>query len=349
MRRAFTIVELLIALAIGTFVVAALYSLFTVQLRQFVYQDIQMEMHQSIRLGMDVLTRTGRAAGMGTNGVVYGALGTGASDANTLPAIISYDGTGPGGADAITIVSMDPTLVMYTDPDSLKSCSSTSISVDPSRGGYSSKLGDFASGEYLLCYDFGSPAGTRSLMWEISGAPDAAAGTIPVTGGAAYADFIATCPDSDNLPIGMECSRADVVTFYIDADDSDGIGAGSAAHPVLMMDLDFESPDSDDIPVVDNVEDMQIEYCFRTDLACSSGSWHDTVDTYADSSTDNDPDDIYMIRFTIVVRSTREDLNRAYLGAPLSIANNSPADSNDHYFRQVLSAEVTVRNMRGLN
>ena len=55
MRRAFTLIELLIALAIGTFVVAALYGLFRVQLKQFVYQDLQMEMHQNVRLALDIL------------------------------------------------------------------------------------------------------------------------------------------------------------------------------------------------------------------------------------------------------------------------------------------------------
>lgn len=349
MRRGFTLIELLIALAIGTFVVAALYSLFTVQLRQFVYQDIQMEMHQSIRLGMDVLTRTGRAAGMGTNGLIYGALGTGGSETNTLPAVISYDGTGPNGADGITIVSMDPGLVMYTNPDDLQACSSTSIGFDPARAGYTAKLGDFVANEYLLCYDFGSPAGTRSLLWEITSVASAAGGTLTVTDGAGtYADFATTCPASDNLPIGMECSRADVVTFYIDADEDDGVGAGSAAHPVLMMDLDFQSPDGDDIPVVDNVEDLQIEYCFRGDT-CTAVDWADSVDTYSDSNDANDADDIYMIRFTIVVRSAREDLNKSYSGARVDVANNVPTAAADHYYRQVLSAEVAVRNLRGLN
>ena len=348
MRRAFTVIELLIALAIGTFVVAALYSLFSVQLRQFVYQDIQMEMHQSIRLGMDLLTRTGRAAGMGTNGLVYGALGTSGAANNTLPAIISYDGTGPGGADAITIISMDPSLVMYTDPDSLQACTATTVGFDPDRTGYAAKLADFAADEYLLCYDYGSPAGTRSLLWDIT-AVDAGTGAFTVVDGAGtYTDFADVCDPADNLPVGMECSRADVVTFYIDADGDDGIGAGSSKHPVLMMDLDFESPDEDDIPVVDNVEDMQIEYCFRGET-CSAADWTDTVDTYADADDSNDPDDLYMIRFTIVVRSSREDLNDAFSGAPLEVANNAPTATADHYYRQVLSAEVTVRNMRGLN
>jgi hypothetical protein len=275
-------------------------------------------------------------------------LGRGGDDSNTLPSLISHDGEGPGGADAVTIISMDPNLVMYTDPDVLRSCGTTLIDFDPSRPGYSGKLDDFASGEYLLCYDYGSPNGGRTLMWEIESV-DAAAGTFVVADGTGtYPDFATTCPSTDNLPVGMECSRAEITTFYIDADDSDGIGAGTSAHPVLMMDLDFESPDDDDIPVVDNIEDLQVEYCFRDDT-CTAADWTDDIDDGTDGSTANDADDVYMMRFTIVARSPRQDLNRIFAGAPLSIANNSPTATADHYYRQVLSSEVTVRNMRVLN
>ena len=45
-------IELLIAMAIALFVVAALYGLFIVQSRQFLYQDMQMEMHQNLRFGV---------------------------------------------------------------------------------------------------------------------------------------------------------------------------------------------------------------------------------------------------------------------------------------------------------
>jgi hypothetical protein len=189
-------------------------------------------------------------------------------------------------------------------------------------------------------------------MWTLSADADAATGQVTFPSGpTSYSDFATTCAVGDNMPVAMQCSRADVVTFYIDADETDGIGSGSAEHPVLMMDLDFESPDEDDVPVVDNVEDMQIEYCFRgSDCSSTTSSgWVSTVDSYSDSNDANDPDDLYMIRFTLVVRSSREDPNRLYQGARLAVGNNSPSTTGDHYYRQVLSTEVAVRNMRFLS
>ncbi len=351
MKRAFTLIELLIAIAIGTFVVGALYALFSIQLKQFIFQDLQMEMHQNVRLGLDILSRTGRTAGLGTTGRIVGALGAG-GEANALPAVISYDGTGPGGSDAITIVSQDPNLIMYADPDELRDCTDNTVAFDLERPGNADKVGEIAAQEFLLCSDLSNPQQTRSLMWVAQSAGDATTGLVTVTDGTtAYADFSSLCPVGETMPTAMQCSRADVVTFYIDADDTDGVGPGSDEHPVLMMDLDFESPDDDDVPVVDNVEDMQIEYCFfGTDCSSTdSAGWTNSVDSYSDSNTANDPDDLYMLRFTLVVRSSREDPSNAYEGAPLAVGNNSPTATTDHYYRQVLATEVSVRNMRVLS
>lgn len=351
LRRGFTLIELLIALAIGTFVVGALYALFTVQIKQFVYQDLQMEMHQNVRLGLDILSRTGRSAGLGTVGTINGALGYG-GEGLALPAVISYDGTGPGGSDAITIVSQDPNLLMFTDPDELRDCGDSTVMFDLERPGYADRVGELSANEFLLCSDLSNPTKKRSLMWLLSADGDSSTGQVTFPSGpTAYSDFASSCAVGDNMPVAMQCSRADVITFYIDADDTDGIGSGSAEHPVLMMDLDFESPDDDDVPVVDNVEDMQIEYCFR-DGDCSStasSGWTDSVDSYSDTNDGNDPDDLYMMRFTLVVRSTREDPNRLHGGARLAVGNNTPSASGDHYYRQVLATEVSVRNMRYLS
>ncbi len=354
-RRGFTLTELMIALAIGTFVVGALYSLFTVQLKQFVYQDLQMEMHQNIRLAMDILTRTGRTAGLGTTGRVSGALGYSsgsAADAATLPAVISYNNTGPNSSDAITIVSQDPNLIMFADPDSLRQCSDTTVVFDLDRPGYADKVGELVLNEYLLCSDLSNPTQKRSLLWPMASDGDASTGQVTVNDGTTnYSDFLDACPLGENMPVAMQCSRGEVVTFYIDADDSDGVGSGSSEHPVLMMDLDFESPDDDDVPVVDNVEDMQVQYCFFGGDCSSTTStgWGDTVDSYSDTDNGNDPDDLYMIRFTLVIRSGREDMNDMFPGAPLAVAGNTPSSTADHYYRQVLSSEVTVRNMRMLS
>lgn len=353
LRRGFTLVELLVAIAVGVFVVGAIYTVFTAQTKQLLYQDLQMEMHQNLRLAMDVVSRTGRMAGYGTGGQAWGPLGfQNSSGGNNLPlpAIISYDGTGPNGSDAITIVSMDPGLSMNTNFTSPESCATTTLSFDPDIFSQQAKLNQLQAGEMIMCMDYAVIGGYVSYLWEIASV-SAASGIVNVRNNSgASIDFDTNC--ASNIPMVMVCSRAMVTTFYIDADASDGVGAGSADHPVLMMDLDFESPDDDDVPLVDNIEDMQIQYCLRSAIGgtdCTvATAWTDTLDDYSDGDNGNDADDVYMIRTSFVVRSSRLDLQRLRGSARPALANNT-GGATDNYLREWLSTEVTVRNMRLMN
>lgn len=341
-RAGFSLLELMFAVAIGAFVVAAIYNLFTLQMKQFVRQDLQMEMHQNARMAVDVLTRTGRMAGFGTAGQTLGAFGASGSQNNPLPAVIAYNNVGPNGSDAITLVSMDPALVINTTSTSPVACNTTTLSFDPAVLHNASRVAQYRSGEMIMCYDYAGIGAFRSWLWPVTADGSGVTGQIAVADGTTYADFQADCPGTENLPLIMTCSRAEVATFYIDADDSDGIGPGSAEHPVLMMDLDFESPDADDVPVVDNIEDIQFAYCVETGTGtdCSlPTAWQDTL-------TDAEVDNLYMIRVSLVVRSDRQDPNRVFVGQRPALEDNPGATSTDNYYREVISTEVVVNNLR---
>jgi prepilin-type N-terminal cleavage/methylation domain-containing protein len=343
-RSAFTLIELIFAMAIGAVVVAGLYTLFSQQMKQFMYQDLNMQMHQNVRLGMDVLTRTARLAGFGTSGWANGEFGFGGNDDNSMPALLSYDGMGPNGSDAITIVSMDPALVMNSKFGATQACDTTALMFDTSTAGYAAKLAQYQAGDVILCSDYAAPGGTRSFLWQLSADGDASTGQISINA-ATQTDYSADCEAGDDLPVILTCSRAEVATFYIDASESDGVGAGSSEHPVLMMDLDFESPDDDDVPLVDDIEDMQFRYCFVDTDCTSSSSWEDNLST--DSTATNAPQNVQMIRITLVARSPRPDPSNLFGGARVDVENNTGnTGSTDHYFRQVLTSEVTVRNLR---
>ena len=162
-RGGFTLVELMIAVAIGAFVIAALYALFVGQMRQFMYQDAQMEMHQNMRLGMDIMSRTTRMAGYGTGSSTRGPFGDGGDQDASLSAVISYDGDGPGGSDAITVVSMDPSLVFNTYETAPPLCSTTSLNVVPTVNDQATKLAQLQNGEMILCVDYAGIGEFRSL------------------------------------------------------------------------------------------------------------------------------------------------------------------------------------------
>ena len=105
-RAGFTLLEMMVAIAIAAFTVAALYATFTVQSRQLIVQDLHMEMHQNLRFATEMITRSARLAGYGSSGYIYGLFGpNGASDhGSELPAVIPWNDPNSTGPDAVTLV-----------------------------------------------------------------------------------------------------------------------------------------------------------------------------------------------------------------------------------------------------
>ena len=352
-RSGFTLVELMISIAIAGVVVVGLYSLFIIQTRQFLYQDLQMEMHQNQRFAMDILTRSVRMAGFGTSGRVTGYLGSDGNVNNDLPVMTAYDGwSGGGGTDALTVVYGEPSLAMGTEVTALKTCGTTDLQFRAGMLDYGTRLGEFSAGEMMLCMDYASLAGMETYLWVLTGAPDAA-GLVPVADATSYADYVAICPSGENLSPGMYCSRAQVMTFYID-NSTATTGPGTEDNPVLMVDMDLNWPEGDDVPLVENVEDLQFEYCLVDadgDLAIDdcTGAGAVWVDTFDDA----DGDAVQMVRMHLLVRSSRTDPKDLFSNSRPSLANHSgalgtnPGGTDGYaYFRQVISTEVTVRNLR---
>lgn len=348
-QRGFTLLEMLVAIAIAGFVVAGLYGLFTIQSRQFLFQDIQMEMHQNLRFGTDVLTRSIRMAGFNTNGRITGIMGSDgtsgiSADDSPLYAIIPWDNDGSSGTDAITVVYADPSTIMDTSYSVLESCTTTSISFQPNRGTNQLKLQQFNDDDLLLCHDFAAIGNTETYLWNIDNV-DASTGVLSVPDmSRAYSDYSTICPSTENLTPVMRCGKGQVLTFYVD-DVDDGTGPGTEDHPVLMMDMNFNWPNDDDVPLVDNVEDLQFEYCLESPggvLDCNNAvQWKNdfTVGRTAD---------VWAVRIHMVVRSGRPDPSNLYTNSRPGVANHSASTSTDAYYRQVMTTEVTVRNLRVL-
>ena len=343
MRRGFSLIELMFAVAIGLFVVGALYALFNGQMKSLVYQDLQAEMHQNARMSLDILSRTLRNGGLGTSSTTVGVFGAGGDPDQPLPALTHYNNTGPNGSDALTIVTMEPALVISTWGDSPPACGTTALEFSTSVARNTARLPQYRSNDLVMCYDYAAIGGFRSWLWRVTTDGDATTGQLSVAPNSGYTDFVSDCGPTDNLPLISVCSRAEVATFYIDADDTDGMGPGSSRHPVLMMDLDFDSPSANDVPIVDNVEDLQVSWCLddgdpSTDVSCDA-SWQTTLNAAQVSL-------VYMARITVVVRSSREDLRELYPGERPTIEDNVTTGTSDHYLRTVLSTDVTVRNLR---
>ena len=345
-RRGFTMMELAVSVSISTVLVMMMYGTFTMQTQQLRQQDMRMEMHQNGRFAMEILTRSLRMAGFGSGaGFVYGALGNGGSG-NSLPAVIPSDG-GNGDTDAVSIVYMEPSLVMNTLYSTLESCSTTTITFDENYLDNRDKLMQFKAGDLLMCQDYASIGAPEAYLWVISADASTSTpfGQISVTA-ATESDYTSVCGSSENLTPVMRCSKGQMVTFYID-DEGDETGPGSAKHPVLMMDLNNNYPNNDDIPLVDNIEDLQVQYCMDdgTDtVSCNVlNKW---VNTFTPSSAITN---LWAARVSLVVRSPKDDWAETYTGQRPRVANHNAAVSTDHYFREMISGEVVVRNMRLLS
>ncbi|MBK9370492.1 MAG: hypothetical protein IPN01_30070 [Deltaproteobacteria bacterium] len=84
--------------------------------------------------------------------------------------------------------------------------------------------------------DYASQAGMETYLWVLSGDP-ASTGVVPVYDATAYSDYAGICPVGENLSPAMFCTKAQVMTFYVDNDGSAG-GPGTPEKPVLLVDMD---------------------------------------------------------------------------------------------------------------
>lgn len=346
-RRAFTLIELLLAIMISSFVVIALYGVFVTLSRQLYIQDMKMEMHQNSRFAMEILSRSIRMAGFGSaNGYVYGTFGS-SGDGSKLPAVIAYDADGNNGQDAITVVYMEPSLVMDSDRGTLETCDTDSIYFNPQWdvSDHFVKIQQYKEGDLLMCQDYAAIGNVESYLWPITAdaASETTFGTISIDDSvASLSDYSDVCSSGENLSPVMRCSKGQVITFYID-DDDDGVGPGSEDNPVLMMDLNFDYPDNEDIPLVDNIEDLQFEYCM--DDGTDTTDCHDRPN-FDDDFASADIENLWTVTITLIARSYREDPSYLHTSTRPKIANHAQASSSDNYFREVAATDVTVRNLR---
>jgi prepilin-type N-terminal cleavage/methylation domain-containing protein len=102
-EKGFTLVELLVAMAISGIVVAAVYTAFVTQQKSYTVQDQVAETQQNARVGLDLIAREVRMAGYGQPAWSMNADtdGDGADEAVTDPVTVVDGG---GSPDRITVI-----------------------------------------------------------------------------------------------------------------------------------------------------------------------------------------------------------------------------------------------------
>ncbi len=110
-ERGFTLVELMIAMAVGLIILAAMYGVFVMQNKSAKIQEQVAEMQQNVRAGMDIMIRDIRMAG--------------------------YDLTGSAGAGIVSVSSNKIYITMDLNDDGVLDDSSEHLVYDI----YDNKLG----------------------------------------------------------------------------------------------------------------------------------------------------------------------------------------------------------------
>lgn len=366
-QRGFTLIELIIAIALSTLVGVLIYTVFINQTSAYRSQADMGTMQQNLRVALEMLSRDVSMAGWGLSwsGATWGVQGHGASfagytgsDSDPLYALwIEQDFPTGSTHDAIEIVMQNPN--RNTWGWSMGAAQDCGISALTFHQDYVTAANQYdpdplVGAAQVLCYQPHHRGKPGSFVWQVAGA--GAAGTVPVTTNA-QTDYSTEC--TETLPQRMICAPMRWVAYYIDDNNTDGIGIGSPAQPVLYYVPDVAAamastgayPHPNDIPIALGVEDLQAEVCLGgSGLDCQlAASWTAGFDMRSGVTEWND---LTAVRLHVVARTLRPDPRRSNVSA---VIDPDPDDGftplgagvSDGYHRRLGTTEVQVRNAVG--
>ena len=341
-NKGFTLIEILVSLAILGIVLAGIYSVYNMQHKSYIVQEQVTEMQQSERIALQMITRDIRMAGLGLSGcnsaaggkIIFnedingnGILDAGEDANGNGGAPQVYDGLGYDGSDIITAVYYP-------------------FSPQGTAGGYTNILGlpvQIGSSAILDVYNnTGFAAGDLALI-------------VSATDGCHYALIRITAllgggqlehnpgQSFENLPggIGSGFLQGDIVRRV----NSEG-GGGIITYAIDNYQLTRAVDGGAAQPLAENIEDMQIAYGIDID---NNRIVED--DEWFNDPTNRDMTLLREIRLSLVARTTRED--PAYnVGARPVVEGHDPVGSvittpaqAARYRRRVLQTTIKLRNI----
>lgn len=99
-KRGFTLIEILIALALGGIVMAFVFSAYQTQQKSSVIQEQVVEIQSNVRAGMDMMTREIRMAGYDPDDTDLYTITTAIATIFAFDADLNEDGGGPGAGES---------------------------------------------------------------------------------------------------------------------------------------------------------------------------------------------------------------------------------------------------------
>jgi len=364
LQRGFTLIELIIAIALSSLVGILIYTVFINQTQAYRAQADMGTMQQNLRVAMEMLSRDVSMAGWGTawDGAVWGSQGHGTNFAsigapgNPLYALwIEEDFPIGSGHDAIEIVMQNPNRNTWAwAMGAAQDCGVSNLVFHADYAALATQYDPALGASEVLCFQPHHKGKPGSFMWTV--AAPGAAGQVPVMVNA-QGDYTTEC--TQTLPQRLICAPPRWVAYYIDDDNTDGVGIGSAEMPVLyfvpdvaaVMATTGQYPHPNDIPIALGIEDLQAEVCLGgTGLDCQfPASWTAGFDLQPGVIPWNA---LTAVRLHVVARTLRPDPQRANVSAVLdpdpddgfSLLNTGVPDG---YHRRLGTTEVQARNAVG--
>lgn len=335
----FTLVELLIAVALTGVLSLAMFDLFSNQEQAFSIQDQVGEMQQNVRVSMELISRDALMAGYklppAFSLVVY----------DNVPGGSLVDGGGATvgtnakpGTDAVTFS------YVYVDPSaSPPTYSPPTYSIDTSASGWTMNAGNFNicvdSSKYItggtvnpsFTYQVGDLAGVYGAggfqFIQITSTAvlggGCNAGYTQVNIGFSPAQSPIKLPGGINDICGGDCSNpqptlAEIVTrtYYVDTNNR------------LMVSVPVAGGGYNPQPLAENIEDLQLHY-FLT-----GGGESDAPVTVSD---------VREIRINVLGRTASQDPRLANMSEPA--IEDGVAHGPDGYRRRLLTSRIKVRNL----
>ena len=341
-NKGFTLIEILVSLAILGIVLAGIYSVYTMQHKSYIVQEQVANMQQNERIALQMITRDIRMAGLGLPAPELGINDFG-------------DGVGFDNSDTIAVAyyifNPDNSSGGRTQIDEGGTGTITTSAVLPVEN-----TTGFAAGDWVLVYP--TPLSSSGDISHYA--------LICIT-------RIITGPTGGNLVHapggGGSCAGAQIFE-YLPSGTVSGFSAGDRVRKINPSEAGSESGiiayaitngyvltrsvnGGAAQPLAENIEDMQIAYGFDSDNNGTVDTW---VNNLAALPAGTTMDELREVRVTLVARTTRED--PAYnVGARPEVENHDQAQLSGSiittpaqaakYRRRVLQSTIRLRNNDG--
>jgi len=338
-NQGFSIVEMLVALAMSLIVLAAIYTTFRTQLYSFQLAEQTAPVQQNVRVAKMFLERDIRMAGANLNSVTYedGLLYPVTFDNNNL--------SGDAGTDLLTVVYIDyfagacgsatapavscDDLPALTLTNNMPANSATAeIEEEIGDSPYSQWDGDCEcaggtfgtppSTRYRAIIT--SPDGSRSDIVYITQVANNGSGSADNLGNGSYNGF--TNKMLNSYPAGS------TISFF-----------SETAYTEVTYDLVNGNLRRNGSTIADNIEDLQFAFGLDTDDDGSVDSWVTDADL-----TNTQRLQVRLVRVTILGRSAGEIMGGSSSIRP-TIEDHGGAATSDKFKRRQLELTVKVRNL----